>query len=282
MESSPITQSSLDELHQMIHRSFQSMKSTNTILQRLTKAAAAWQQKMTETAQAQKVFYSILDEVSNKAHDSPAMADLGVGFNNLSDCAKSLQEMHNDVHRALGDEIVIPMSARIPVDQRNIGRMEKDYTKYCAEQAELIQRAEKALDKASKRARRNTADARVVSQAQAAQRNLNDQVTELDALRAHTLKRVLTEERGRYAKLMGGVLDVLKVESKRLQRSTPALQVCIRAPVVNASDVWWLKLLPCAGALRGAVEYGHGVALSVGSVWFGRDDLVHIVQIRLG
>lgn len=39
-------------------------------------------------------------------------------------------------------------------------RMEKDYTKYCAEQAELIQRAEKALDKASKRARRNTADPR--------------------------------------------------------------------------------------------------------------------------
>lgn len=34
------------------------MKSTNAILQRLSKAAAAWQQKMTEAAHAQKAFYS--------------------------------------------------------------------------------------------------------------------------------------------------------------------------------------------------------------------------------
>lgn len=220
----------LDEMHQRILKSFQSMKQTNAVLSRLGKAAVMWQQKMAEAAAAQQVFYSIVDEVSSFAHASPAMADLGTGFNNLTDCAKGLSEMQNDIHRTLGDEIIIPLSARIPVDTRNITRMEKDYGKFCSEQADGISRAEKALAKASKRARRNMTDERTVVQMHRAQRALNEQLHELDALRAHTLKRVMTEERTRYAKLMAGMLDVLRVELKQHQRSAPALtavvQVC--------------------------------------------------------
>ena len=66
---------------------------------------------------------------------------------------------------------------------------------------------------------------------QMAQRSLNEQLQELDALRAHTLKRVMTEERTRYAKLMAGIVDVMKVELKQHQRSAPALtavmQICL-------------------------------------------------------
>ena len=41
---------------------------------------------------------------------------------------------------------------------------------------------------------------------------------ELDALRAHTLTKVMTEERSRYAKVMLAVLDALKTESNYFQR----------------------------------------------------------------
>ena len=51
-----------------------------------------------------------------------------------------------------------------------------------------------------------------------AQRAIRNQVQELDALRAHTLTKVMTEERSRYAKVMLAVLDALKTESNYFQR----------------------------------------------------------------
>lgn len=81
-----------------------------------------------------------------------------------------------------------------------------------------IHRAEKDLERLNKRVRKSPADASIMLQLRAAQRIVSEQTQELDALRAHALKRVLTEERGRYARVMGGVLDVFKVQARVYQR----------------------------------------------------------------
>jgi hypothetical protein len=75
-----------------------------------------------------------------------------------------------------------------------------------------------------KRARKSSSDANSMLQLRSAQRIVTEQTHELDALRARTLKRVLTEERSRYARLMAGVLDAFKVQIRQYQRvsATPA------------------------------------------------------------
>lgn len=86
----------------------------------------------------------------------------------------------------------------------------------CASQS--IHRAEKDSDKFGKRLRKNPSDTQTMMQLRGAQRAVAERARELDVLRAHTLKRVLTEERTRYAKIMVGVLDVLRVQAKLCQR----------------------------------------------------------------
>lgn len=69
---------------------------------------------------AQTEFFRAVDAVAQRAHAAPSMSELGVGFNNLSDCARGLTELQRDVQRSLSDEIVVPLGARVPVDARNV------------------------------------------------------------------------------------------------------------------------------------------------------------------
>jgi hypothetical protein len=71
-----------------------------------------------ETMDAERAFFGVLDELSRRAYSAPGMNDLGLGFNNLSDCAKGLSEMQQDVARSLKDEVVIPLDARLTADSR--------------------------------------------------------------------------------------------------------------------------------------------------------------------
>eukprot|EP00037_Helgoeca_nana_P016675 m.156710 g.156710 ORF g.156710 m.156710 type:complete len:408 (-) comp23635_c1_seq2:2533-3756(-) len=224
---SSLSPTMIDEMHQKILNSLQSMKGNADIFKRVSQAAAQWHNKLEETMDAERAFFGVLDELSRRAYSAPGMNDLGLGFNNLSDCAKGLSEMQQDVARSLKDEVVIPLDARLTADSRTAQRMTKEYNKHCLEQAESIHRAEKELDRVGKRARKSSSDANSMLQLRSAQRIVTEQTHELDALRARTLKRVLTEERSRYARLMAGVLDAFKVQIRQYQRSIPALGAVI-------------------------------------------------------
>lgn len=83
-----------------------------------------------------------------------------------------------------------------------------------------------------------------------AQRVIGEQTQELDALRAHTLKRVMTEERSRYAKLMVGILDVLKVQVRHYQRVS---LLNLRSPSLRVNTVGLtLSAISCIGQLHNA------------------------------
>lgn len=74
----------------------------------------------TEALDAQRSFFTVIDAVSQRAYAAPGMSDLGMGFNNLSDCAKGLSELQRDVARSLRDEVILPLEARMSVDARAV------------------------------------------------------------------------------------------------------------------------------------------------------------------
>lgn len=75
---------------------------------------------LADAIDAQADFFAALDAVAHKAHAAPGMSELGVGLNNVADCARGLGELQRDVQRSLSDEVIVPLGARIPVDARNI------------------------------------------------------------------------------------------------------------------------------------------------------------------
>eukprot|EP00038_Savillea_parva_P013400 m.8241 g.8241 ORF g.8241 m.8241 type:complete len:434 (-) comp2517_c0_seq1:154-1455(-) len=227
MRGGGVSPEMIDEMHQKINNSLQVIKSNAELYKRVSQAATQWHDKLQEAVDAQSAFFATLDAVSQKAYAAPGMSNLGMGFNNLSDCARGLGELQRDVARSLADEVVAPLDARVSGDVRNVQRMSKEYNKLCTEQAENIYRAERDVERLEKRVRKGTADNKAIMQLRSAQRAVAEYSMELDALRAHTLRRVLTEERSRYARLMVGVLDALKVQKKACQRSLPALNAVI-------------------------------------------------------
>lgn len=218
----------LDEIHQKVMSSFNRVKKHPSTFGKLQKAAVAWQAKLAEASAAELQFFAALEEIGSQAHDAPGMAEIGRGFNNLTDCSRGLVELQREVQRSLADEIIIPLSSRIEVDHRHIVRMEKDYLKFCTEQVERIAKAEKEVSKVEKAVRKSGMDAELAQQKEYAQRVVISQVQELDALRTHTLKTVLTEERSKYCRAMIAVLDALKTEFNYFQRSMPAIDAVIR------------------------------------------------------
>eukprot|EP00039_Didymoeca_costata_P030439 m.29547 g.29547 ORF g.29547 m.29547 type:complete len:418 (+) comp8115_c0_seq1:192-1445(+) len=216
----------VDEVHMKIMQSFQAMKSSAANLKQIEVAGIAYHTKLKEAGEAAGKFFGAVEMMSHRAMESSGMANIGYGFRNVSNCASTLHDMHQEYLRAMAESVILPISNTQPVDQRNLQTMQKQYEKYCKQYLDEQRRAEKELDKWAKKARRN-ADRVVSSNLANAQQNLSDRVADLSALRMYSLRQALTEERRRYVVLLEGLLDILKVQRAYSSQSVEPLNNCI-------------------------------------------------------
>ena len=89
--------------------------------------------------------------------------------------------------------------------------MEKEYLKFTKQYLQEQRRAEVTLDKVSKKASRTLGNPEVGAQLRQQQQVVADRVADLEALRWHSLRSVLTEERRRYVNVLAGICDMMKV-----------------------------------------------------------------------
>lgn len=201
-----------DNVHQRIVLSFQNMKNSNKTTVQLEQAATNYYNKLAEAGAAAGVFYTAVDNVATRATDSSAeMSKLGHGLRAMTACARTLHEMQQEHLRALREYIIDPLQSNTDSDKRNLELMEKEYLKFTKQYLQEQRRAEVSLDKVSKKASRTFGNPQIGAQLRQQQQVVADRVADLEALRWHSLRSVLTEERRRYVNVLGGICDMMKV-----------------------------------------------------------------------
>lgn len=93
--------------------------------------------------------------------------------------------------------------------------------------------AEKVLEKAARKAQRpkRMPDGTEGAEVAQAQQHVADRIADLEALRWHSLRQVLTEERRRHVILMDGILETLKVQKAYFNQSRVPLNNCLASCV---------------------------------------------------